>query len=427
MASKDTHTQNLIPVEQARETVMEAVTTLETETVPLLEAIGRVSAHDEVSDIDISPFDHSAMDGFAVISADLAQASAEHPVELPVVAEIPAGTYYDDVVSPGECVRIMTGAPIPQGADAVVKYEIVTNLENGGRAPGRVAFSQPCAVGDNIRGKGEEISAGETAIKAGEPISAAGAGLLASCGLSYVEVYKRPRVAVIPIGSELVDPDTVPEQGQIRDGNSYAIGASVIKAGGIPVLHDIVPDDKDQLARAVCEAARTCDFVVTSGGASNGDFDYIQQVVEENGTLLMDFVNMRPGKAQTYGLVEGTPVFGLSGNPAAAYCGFEMLVRPALRKMQGYSTFDRPRVWARLTRDMKKKDARRTYLRSTLERSEDGLVVRPAKSQSSGLFSPFQQGNCLAVLPEGVPDSKKVEAGTLVECLLLDVDEGVVM
>ena len=142
----------------------------------------------------------------------------------------------------------------------------------------------------------------------------------------------------------------------------------------------------------------------------------------------MDFVNMRPGKAQTFGLVKNTPVFGLSGNPAAAYCGFEMLVRPALRKMQGYATLDRPRVWARLSRDMKKKDSRRIYLRSTLERLDDGsLQVRPAKSQSSGLFSPFQSGNCLAILPEGVPASKKVEAGTLVECLLLDVDEGVVI
>ena len=322
----------------------------------------------------------------------------------------------------------MTGAPIPDGANAVVKYEIVTNLENDGRAPGRVAFSAPTSAGDNIRQKGEEIAAGEVAIKAGEPLSPAGAGLLASCGLSQVEVYKRPRVAVIPIGSELVEPDTLPLPGQIRDGNSYAIGASVVRAGGIPHLHSIVPDDKDMLAAAVLEAVEESDLVVTSGGASNGDFDYIQQVVKEQGELFMDFVNMRPGKAQTFGLVKNTPVFGLSGNPAAAYCGFEMLVRPALRKMQGYATLDRPRVWARLSRDMKKKDSRRIYLRSTLERLDDGsLQVRPAKSQSSGLFSPFQSGNCLAILPEGVPASKKVEAGTLVECLLLDVDEGVVI
>lgn len=420
--------QELIPVEQARALLLDTVNTLETEKVPLIEALGRISAKNQTSDIDISPFDHSAMDGFAVVASDLANATPEAPIELPVIDEIPAGAYYDKVLQPGTCVRIMTGAPIPDGANAVVKYEIVTNLENDGRAPGRVAFSAPTSAGDNIRQKGEEIAAGEVAIKVGEPLSPAGAGLLASCGLSQVEVYKRPRVAVIPIGSELVEPDTLPLPGQIRDGNSYAIGASVVRAGGIPHLHSIVPDDKDMLAAAVLEAVEESDFVVTSGGASNGDFDYIQQVVKEQGELFMDFVNMRPGKAQTFGLVKNTPVFGLSGNPAAAYCGFEMLVRPALRKMQGYATLDRPRVWARLSRDMKKKDSRRIYLRSTLERLDDGsLQVRPAKSQSSGLFSPFQSGNCLAILPEGVPVSKKVEAGTLVECLLLDVDEGVVI
>ena len=420
--------QELIPVEQARALLLDTVNTLETEKVPLIEALGRISAKNQTSDIDISPFDHSAMDGFAVVASDLANATPEVPIELPVIDEIPAGAYYDKVLQPGTCVRIMTGAPIPDGANAVVKYEIVTNLENDGRAPGRVAFSAPTSAGDNIRQKGEEIAAGEVAIKAGEPLSPAGAGLLASCGLSQVEVYKRPRVAVIPIGSELVEPDTLPLPGQIRDGNSYAIGASVVRAGGIPHLHSIVPDDKDMLAAAVLEAVEESDFVVTSGGASNGDFDYIQQVVKEQGELFMDFVNMRPGKAQTFGLVKNTPVFGLSGNPAAAYCGFEMLVRPALRKMQGYATLDRPRVWARLSRDMKKKDSRRIYLRSTLELLDDGsLQVRPAKSQSSGLFSPFQSGNCLAILPEGVPASKKVEAGTLVECLLLDVDEGVVI
>ena len=420
--------QELIPVEQARALLLDTVNTLETEKVPLIEALGRISAKNQTSDIDISPFDHSAMDGFAVVASDLANATPEAPIELPVIDEIPAGAYYDKVLQPGTCVRIMTGAPIPDGANAVVKYEIVTNLENDGRAPGRVAFSAPTSAGDNIRQKGEEIAAGEVAIKAGEPLSPAGAGLLASCGLSQVEVYKRPRVAVIPIGSELVEPDTLPLPGQIRDGNSYAIGASVVRAGGIPHLHSIVPDDKDMLAAAVLEAVEESDFVVTSGGASNGDFDYIQQVVKEQGELFMDFVNMRPGKAQTFGLVKNTPVFGLSGNPAAAYCGFEMLVRPALRKMQGYATLDRPRVWARLSRDMKKKDSRRIYLRSMLERLDDGsLQVRPAKSQSSGLFSPFQSGNCLAILPEGVPASKKVEAGTLVECLLLDVDEGVVI
>lgn len=164
--------QNLIPVEQARSIVLGAIPLLDTEMVPLLDAIGRISAKDQKSDIDISPFDHSAMDGFALVVSDIENASADNPVELPVIAEIPAGDYYDEVVKPGTCVRIMTGAPVPAGADTVVKFEIVDYLENEGRAPGKVAFRAPSAVGANIRGKGEEIHAGEIAIKAGEPISA---------------------------------------------------------------------------------------------------------------------------------------------------------------------------------------------------------------------------------------------------------------
>lgn len=420
--------QNLIPVEQALSLVLDSMSFLETETVPLLDAIGRVCAKDQASDIDISPFDHSAMDGFALISSDIEVASEDNPVELSVVADIPAGECYDKTVESGTCVRIMTGAPVPKGADTVVKFEIVTNLENEGHAPGRVAFNAPSPVGVNIRNKGEEILKGEIALKVGDLINPAGAGLLASCGLSSVEVFRRPRVAIFSIGTELVDPDTVPQGGQIRDGNTYALAALVVQAGGIPLIKPIVADEKEALTATVLNAVKEADFVVCSGGASTGDFDYIEEVVSENGTLLMDFVNMRPGKAQTFGFIENTPVFGLSGNPAAAYCGFEVLVRPALRKMQGYSSLDRPRVNACLTRDAKKKDPRRIYLRSRLERADDGtLYVQPAKSQNSALFGPFQRGNCLAILPEGVPEGKKVPAGTIVECLLLDVDEGTVI
>lgn len=420
--------QDLLPVEGARELVLDAISPLPTETVSLLDAMGRVCAHDQQSDIDISPFDHAAMDGFALRSADVERASADSPVELPVVDEVPAGTFREEPLQPQTCVRIMTGAPVPAGADTVVKYEIVTNIENDGRAPGRVAFSAPSAVGANIRSKGEEIHAGEVALKAGEVINPAGAGLLASCGLLQVEVYRRPRVAVIPIGSELVSPDVKPVKAQIRDGNSYAMGALVARAGGIPTLCPIVADNLDALSTAVRDAAAQYDFVITTGGASAGDYDYVAQVVANNGSLLMDGVNMRPGKAQVFGFVDGTPVFGLSGNPAAAYCGFEMLIRPALRKAQGYSTFERPRVEARLTKDAKKKDPRRIFLRSTLERASDGsLQVTQATSQNSGLFSPLQRGNCLAILPDGVPESKKIEAGEMVECLLLDVDEDVML
>lgn len=420
--------KEMLSVEAARALVLDKIHTLGTEEVPLLESVGRVCAHDVATDIDISPFAHAAMDGFALKSADIEAASPDNPVTLRVVAEIPAGSTYEGTLQPGECVRIMTGAPVPDCTDTVVKYEIVSYGTGDGMTGSEVSFSAPSAQGANIREAGEELKAGKVALHEGEIIHPAGVGFLASCGAITVEVYKRPRVAVIALGSELVAPTVVPSAGQIRDGNSFAIGACVQAAGGIAKLYPICKDDKEAITNAVTEAAASFDFVITTGGASNGDYDYIKDVVNENGTVFMTLVNMRPGKAQTFGLVQDTPVFGLPGNPAAAYCGFEMLIRPALRKMQGYQTFERPHVWARLVKDQKKKDPRRICLRASLERDDEGdLVVIPAKNQSSGLFGALQQGSCLALLPEGIPESKKVDGGTLVECVLLNVEEGVVI
>ncbi len=417
----------MISVEEALECVLSHVAPLEVETVSLVDAVGRVAAEDLVSDCDITPFDHAAMDGFAVRVADLANASEEAPVSLPVVGEIPAGSVFEGEVAAGEVVRIMTGAPMPKGADAVVKYEIVDYLDSDGRQGSVVSFSQPAKPSDNVRSKGEEIAQGEVAIHAGEAVTAAGVGFLASCGITAVPVYRRPRVAVIPIGSELLAPDEPLKPGCIREGNSYAMAACVAQAGGIPTQVKIVPDDKACLASAIKQAAEDHDFIITSGGASNGDYDFIKPVVEDLGELYMTLVNMRPGKAQTFGIVDGTPVFGLPGNPAAAYCGFEVLIRQALRKMQGYSTFERPLVKARLVGNRKKRDPRRIYLRATLSRNEEGvLCVTPAKNQSSGLFSTIQRANCLAILPEGTTQNP-VPDGTPLDCMLLDVEEGTVL
>lgn len=417
----------MMSVEEALECVLSHVQPLEAETIPLLEAVGRVAAEDLRSDCDIAPFDHAAMDGFAVRVADLAQASAEHPVALQVVGEVPAGSVYSGEVGPGEAVRIMTGAPVPAGADAVVKYEIVDYGAGDGRQGSSVSFSQPAGNAENTRGKGEEIAEGEVAVHAGETINAAGVGFLASCGITEVPVHRRPRVAVIPIGSELLPADRPLRSGCIRDSNSYAMAACVAQAGGVPARLPIVPDSEERLERTIRLAAEDYDFVITTGGASNGDYDFIKPVVEELGELHMTLVSMRPGKAQTFGTVNGTPVFGLPGNPAAAYCGFEVLIRQALRKMQGYSSFGRPTVKARLVGSRKKKDPRRIYLRATLQRNAEGeLTVTPAKNQSSGLFSTLQRANCLAVLPEGT-SSDPIPDGTMLDCLLLDVEEGTVL
>lgn len=415
----------MISLEEARELVLSQVEPLTVETVGLLDAVGRVAAADLRSDIDVSPFAHSAMDGFAVRADQLEDASADCPVELDVIAEIAAGETYEGPIDAGQCVRIMTGAPLPQAADSVVKYEIVKAVSGDGKPGSRVAFEAPTKLGSNVRQAGEEAKAGEVVVSAGEIVGTAGAGFLAGCGIIEVPVYRRPSVAIIAIGSELVDPTEVPTPGKIRNSNSYALAACARAAGAVPTILPIVADDEEVLAKMVSDATYDYDFVITSGGASNGDFDFIKPVVEKLGSLLMTTVNMRPGKAQTFGVVRDTPVFGLPGNPAAAYCGFEMIIRPALRKMQGYTRFTRPAVMAKLAADTKKNDPRRLFLRSTLRKDDDGsYVVEPAKNQSSGLFGVIQRSNCMAVLPEGAGGRR---AGDLVECVLLDVAEETVI
>lgn len=415
----------MISLEEARELVLSRVEPLEAETIDLLDAAGRVAAADLTSDIDVSPFAHAAMDGYAVVSDDLAGASENSPVTLEPIAEVPAGGVFEGQAEPGQCVRIMTGAAMPACFDAVVKYEIVDIVEGDGKCGGKVAFYKQPEKRDNVREAGEEAKVGEVVVSAGEVITTAGVGFLAGCGVLRVPAHRKPRVAVIPIGSELVNPDEIPGPGHIRNSNGYALAACAKAAGCVADMLPIVPDDEKELESAVREAAKTHDFVVTSGGASNGDFDFIKPVVERAGELLMTAVNMRPGKAQTFGIVDGTPVFGLPGNPAAAYMGFELIIRPALRKMQGHSAFEHPTVTAKLTCDKKKKDPRRLFMRATLSRSEAGeLLVTPAKNQSSGLFGPIQKTNCMAILPEGAQDAK---IGDEVTCALLDAPEGMVI
>ena len=414
----------MISLEEARELVLSYVAPTPLETVSVLDAVGRVAAADLASDIDISPFAHSAMDGFALRASELESASEDRPVELDVVAEIGAGSVYEGPIEAGQCVRIMTGAPLPDAADSVVKYEIVGVVSGDGKPGSRVSFSAPTQVGSNVRQAGEEAHAGEVVVHAGEVIGTAGVGFLAGCGVLEVPVHRAPRVAIAATGSELVDPSCVPTPGKIRNSNSHAMAACAKAAGCIPTILPIVEDTYEALAATVREAVKEYDFVITTGGAANGDFDFIKPVVDDLGELLMTTVNMRPGKAQTFGLVEGVPVFGLPGNPAAAYCGFEMIIRPALRKMQGYSHFAHPMVKARLAVDTKKKDPRRFFLRATLAKDEKGYTVTPAKNQSSGLFGPIQRSNCMAIMPEGVGMRA---AGTIVDCVLLDIPEEVLL
>ena len=417
--------ENLMVLEEAQAIVLEHVHPTPVVEVPLHLAAGLPTAADLATDIDLSPFANSAMDGYAVRARDLADASADFPVELVVIGHEAAGHVFEGAVEEGCAVRIMTGAPMPAGADAVVKYEAVEVMEGDGNEGSTVRFTASAQVGDNVREAGLEARAGEAVMRAGEVLAPAGCGLLASAGITAVPVHRAPVVGVLSIGTELVAPDTVPGRGQIRDANSSTLLASVVAAGGEPRFYGIAGDSEDEISNMMLAAAEECDFVISSGGASAGDYDYVTRLVRREGRVLFDRVSMRPGKAITFGLIRDTSYLGLSGNPAAACVGFEMLARPALRKMRGYAVAPRPLQYARVAHNVRKTQARRFYDRAVLSRDEGGeLVVVAAKSQNSALLGTLQNANCLLMVPDG---DAGFSAGDMVPCVRIDLPEGTVL
>lgn len=418
--------KTLIPLEDAQAIVLSQVRRTELAEIPVWQAAGLPLAEDATADIDISPFANSAMDGYAVRADDLAKASSDTPVTLSVVGQEAAGHVFEGTIGAGETVRIMTGAPVPEGADAVVKYEIVDVLVGDGNEGSRVRFSAPAKVEENVRSAAEEAHAGDVVMHAGEVVAPAGAGLLASAGYASVKVHAAPRVGIISLGTELVAPSELPARGQIRDSNSSALMAEVLDAGADPVFYGIAPDDERAIAELVHRAAQECDFVITSGGASAGDYDYVTALVRREGEVLFDRISLRPGKAITFGLLGGKPYLGLSGNPAAAYVGFEMLARPAIRKMRGFAEGARPVQQAVLTHGVKKRQDRRFYDRATVARdTQTGeLTVTEAHSQNSALLGTMQRANCLLRINEGPCD---LEPGDVVDVVRVDLPEGAVL
>ncbi|MDR2672207.1 MAG: molybdopterin molybdotransferase MoeA [Coriobacteriales bacterium] len=419
----------MISVESALEQTLSLVEPLPAEQVAMIDALGRVVAVDVSSDIDIAPFDNSAMDGYAVRASDLTSANPENPCILEVVGLIGAGQVYEGSLEVGQALRIMTGAPVPRGADTVVKVEDTelcvadTARESPVQANAHhVRFFAAPKPGANVRLHGEEVRAGEVILPKGSVLTPAGVGLLASTGTTAVLVHRRPEVAILATGDELVSPDVVPQPGQIRDSNCYSLAAAVRQAGGTPTVFGEVRDTKAAVIEAL-KAAVGHDFIILSGGAAEGDFDYTSQVVRELGQLHFNKVRMRPGKAQTLGEIDGTVVFGLPGNPAAALVGFEVLIRPALLKMQGFTKIRRSVTTARLTQEFNKRDARRLYVRACLARdmTSGEYTVTPEKNQSSASFLVMHRSNCLVVLPEG---TMTLSRGEMVACMRLDVPEG---
>ncbi len=399
-------------VPEAINEILGSVQALGTERVLLLEAQGRVLAETVRARHRVPPLDNSAMDGFAVRATDTHGASDLSPKCLRITQEILAGRLPSGELKAGEAARITTGAPLPKGADAVVMQE-----NTRGPKDGEVEILRPVAPEENVRFAGEDVEAGEEVLHPGRVIGPSQIGLLALLGRSVVEVRRRPRVAILSSGDELVGLDGDTEGWKTIDSNAYAAAAQVREAGGDPILLPLAPDNRETL-RQTLETARGADVLLSTAGVSVGPHDFVRLALEDLGFRLSFWrVRQRPGSPLAFGLWEGRPVFGLPGNPVSAAVCFEVYARPALRKMGGHAQVFRPVVKATLEGSIKTKPTHTYFLRALLERGQAGWIARPSGLQSSAAVKPLAQGNALLVVPEGV---EPPAPGAGVSCIALE-------
>jgi molybdopterin molybdotransferase len=405
---------SLRSVEQHLDDALAVIQPLPPREFALLDAVGCVLAEDVVSPIDMPRFDNSSMDGYAVRAAEVSSASAQAPVTLPVHGDIPAGHGERVVLEPGSTVRIMTGAPMPAGADAIVQVELTDGGVN------EVSIRQAVAVGLHIRRSGEDVQTGETVVTAGTRLSSRHIALLATVGRDRVLVRPRPRVLVMPSGSELIAPGKPLGPGQIHDSNGYGLIAAARELGYQAEHGGVIDDKPDAVTAALDHAARNADLVITTGGVSAGAYDTIKEVLLELGTVRFEPIAMQPGKPQGFGVIgpDRTPIFTLPGNPVSALVSFEIFVRPALLKLAGLPVAPRPEQIATAAVDWRSPSGRRQFVRGLLTSSADGdLSVRPVGGQGSHLIADLAVANCLAVVAEEVT---MVRAGDQIPCLVLE-------
>ena len=402
-----------IDVEQALRIVLETVPTLEGESRPILDCLGAVLDEDVVADMSIPPFDNSAMDGYAVVAASTADASPSHPVRVPVVADLPAGYPPPPLLRTGEAVRIMTGAPMPRGADAVVRSEYT---EKDGDT---VWIRRAVSPGEDVRYAGEDVRQGDRVLARGALVRPAEVGMLATLGRTRARVVRAPRVAVLTTGDELVEPDQPVTPGKIRNSNLYSISAQVRACGGEPLLLGTARDTVSELEKKI-QSAADADMLLTSGGVSVGDYDVVKSVLSRLGEILFWRVKMRPGSPVTFGVLRGKPMFGLPGNPSASMVAFEQFARPAILRMAGRSRLRRWEVDAILEESIKNRPGIRHFVRAVATRENGEWRVRRAGEQGSGILRTMTRANALLVVPETV---SRLQAGDRVRVQLLDLPE----
>jgi molybdopterin molybdotransferase len=394
----------MVSIEEAQKTIFEFISPLETERVSAFQGLNRVTPENHIAPWDIPPADNSAMDGYAFSHASL------KGDRLRVTGFLPAGEKRDVPVAPGEAVKIMTGAPVPPGCDAVVPVEDVEQLDQW------IRFTSPPKAGAHIRKQGEDIRFGDIVIAAGSTLRPQEIGMLSAMGVTTLAVHRRARVAVLATGDELLEPGSTPAPGKIINSNSYSLAAQVLDAGGDPVLLGIAPDSLE----ATCEKIRgglNADLLVITGGVSVGDRDFVKTAIEHlGGEVTFWKVNMKPGKPLAFAMLHGKPVFALPGNPVAAMVSFELFVRPAILKAMGRRRILRPKVKALLLEPTANKGKRPHLVRGLVSKGDNGYAVSLTGNQSSGRLSSLIQGNGLVYL---APDAVHA-AGDMVDVLLLD-------
>ena len=404
----------MIALEDHLQRCVEAVRPLDPIELPLLEAQDCVLAADVVSPLELPGFDNSAMDGYAVYARDVAGASESSPVRLPVVGDVPAGALSQTQLAPGQVVRIMTGAPIPQGAEAVVPVE---SSDGGVR---EVQLRAPAPPGQHIRRAATDVRVGDVVLSAGTVLGPAQLALLAAVGRGRVSVYPRPRVVVLSTGSELVEPGQLPGFGQVVDSNGIMITAAATDAGARPYRVGLVRDEPHTFLQILTDQLVRADLVVTTGGVSAGAYDTVKEVLSQLGTVWFGKVAMQPGMPQGFGTVgpDATPIFTLPGNPASAFVSFEMFVRPVIRKLAGHTALYRRSETATALESWTAPAGKMQLARGELGTADDGRrVVRLAGSQGSYVLGGLAQASCLVVVP---PEVTRVQEGDELRCLVLE-------
>jgi molybdopterin molybdotransferase len=409
----------LLSVSEAKHKLLFVFNPLDREIVPLSRAVGRVLSEPIQALFDIPRFDNSSMDGFALRAADVSAARHDHAVELAVIADIPAGQITSIAVGVGQAVRIMTGAPLPSGADAVVPVEETdfNARQPGITAPEKVNILRSVQPGENVRPKGQDVHAREIVMQAGARLRPQDIGFLAMLGMAQVPVHRLPKVAVFATGDELIPVGADLDPGKIYDSNTYTLISQVEKYGAQAINLGIVADNIEAVKACLDRAkSQNVDLIVSSAGVSVGAFDFVRHVVEQGGRLDFWRVNMRPGKPLAFGEYRGIPFIGLPGNPVSAFVGFEVFVRPAILKMSGFIGEERPFQKVKLL-EVIESDGRESYLRAVVAREDGVWVAQLTGHQGSGNLRSLVQANALLLVPSGV---KTLTVGAEADAWILD-------